>query len=702
VFEAEASDVQSSSTPTRTERSYCRVCTAQCGILIDIEGEQVVRVRGDKAHPLTKGYTCPKGRALAQMHHHPQRIERPMIRRGGALAATSWDEALDDLAARLRKVIDAHGPAAVGIFYGSGVGMDAAGYRMSEALQTAIGTPAKFSPLTIDGTAKTLVSTLVGGFPGFSVRPDYDAVELVLYIGINPMISHGHTVAMPNPAPTIKAAAARGEVWVIDPRESDTAGFASRHIAPWPGTDYAILAHLVRAVLREGASPDALARVTQLDELRAAVEPFDRDRAAEISGVAGEELDALLAAVRKAGRLAVETGTGVTMSLGANLTQWLAWALMILTDSMNRPGGTWFHPGYLTPMDMAPLPIIDQPFGPGPASRPELASFVGDWPCAALPDEIEAGNIRAFLNLGGNMVRSFPDANALTAALGKLDVFMTLEILENETSALSTHVLPTKDQLERPDFVLWDFLSPRVNAQYSPATVKPVGDRRSTWWILGELMARLGFERPAHLPADDRAEGADEAVLATLAPHGRCSFKDLTEQRYVEAPAPELPARWVDEHVERLGGWRLAPPALVEQLAAVAAEHLAPRPDGALLLIPRRQRRHVNAQFLFLGDRPEVILNPADAAAAGVADGAPVLVRSARGEIRCVAKVDAKVRPGVVSVPHGHEEANVNYLTDARQVDAITGMARYSGVAVTVGPADAAAQVKDELDRSAA
>lgn len=704
MLEAELTKAPAAEIAVRTERSYCRVCTAQCGVLIDIAGDEVVRVRGDKEHPVTRGYTCPKGRALVQMHHHPQRIERPLMRQGGKLTPASWDAVLDDLAAKVRQVIDAHGPQAVGIFYGSGVGMDAAGYRMSEALQAAIGTPAKFSPLTIDGTAKTLVSTLVGGFPGFSVRPDYDGVELVLYIGINPMISHGHTVAMPNPAPTIKAAAARGEVWVIDPRESDTAGFASRHMAPWPGTDYAILAYLVRETLRAGPSPEALARVTQLDELRAAVEPFDRTRAAEISGVAPEELGDLLASVRKAGRLAVETGTGVTMSLGANLTQWLAWALMILTDSMNRPGGTWFHPGYLMPMDLAPLPVIDQPFGPGPASRPELSSFVGDWPCAALPDEIEAGGIRAFLNLGGNMVRSFPDANALTAALGKLDVFMTLEILENETSALSTHVLPTKDQLERPDFVLWDFLSPRVNAQYSPAAVKPVGDRRSAWWILGELIARMGYERPAQLPADDRADGADEAVLATLMPYARCSFEDLVQSRYVETPTPELPARWVDAHVERLGGWRLAPQALVDQLAAVTAEHLAPRPEGALLLIPRRQRRHVNAQFLFLGDRPEVILNPADAAAAGVEDGQPVLVRSARGEIRCVAKVDAKVRSGVVSVPHGHEDANVNYLTDAREVDAVTGMARYSGVAVTVHPvASASADAElDELSRSAA
>jgi len=124
---------------------------------------------------------------------------------------------------------------------------------------------------------------------------------------------------------TIRATAARGEVWVIDPLHTETAGFASRHLAPRPGTDYAILAYLVREVLREGADEEVLARSTvDADVLRSAVEPFTREHAANIAGIDSDELTTLLASVRKAGRLAVETGTGVTMSVGANLTQWLA------------------------------------------------------------------------------------------------------------------------------------------------------------------------------------------------------------------------------------------------------------------------------------------------------------------------------------------------------------------------------------------
>jgi anaerobic selenocysteine-containing dehydrogenase len=676
-------DLRMAALHTRTERSYCRICTSMCGIVVEVEGERVVRVRGDRDHPVTRGYICPKGMALPKMHHHPQRLESPLIRDAGILQPTSWDRCLDDLGSRLRGLIDQHGPASVGIFFGSGVGMDAAGYRMAQALQAAIGTPARFSPLTIDGTAKTFVASAVGGFPGFSPRPDYDNVNLVIYVGINPMVSHGHTIAMPNPARTIRAAAKRGEVWVIDPLHTQTAGFASRHIAPRPGTDYAIFAYLIRELLQAGADRTVLSEsAVGVDALRDAIQTFDCTTAAEITGVTPNELSTLLASVRYAGRLAVETGTGVTMSVAANLTQWLAWVLMIVTGSMNRRGGVWFHPGFINQLDGGELPVITDIFGPGPRSRPELRSIVGDWPCAALPDEINAGNIRAFLNLGGNLIRSFPDANVLRPALQKLEVFATLEIIENETTALSTHVLPTKDQLERPDLALWDFLSPRVNAQYTPAVVKAVGDRRATWWILSELIRRLGHEPPGVAAAAD----VDNAMLAAVTERARCTFPDLVAKRYAETEH-ELPARWVDAHVQRLGGWRLAPPSLVEQLVTVTDAHARDRRESRTLsLIPRRQRRHLNAQFLFLGSPADVLLHPDDAAAAGIADGEQVIVRTERGEIVGTAHVDTNIRPGVISVPHGHEHANVNVLTSIRDVDPLTGMAHYSGLRVSVHP----------------
>ncbi|MCV7100983.1 molybdopterin-containing oxidoreductase family protein [Mycobacterium palustre] len=664
---------------TRTVRSFCRICTSVCGILVDVDGDTVTRVRGDREHPRSKGYTCPKGRALPKMHHHPDRIERPMMRVDGDLVPATWQECLDDLGARLNGIIADHGPQSVGIFFGSGLGMDAAGYRTAQALHAALGTPAKFSPMTIDGTAKVLVSDLVGGSIALSGRPDYDNAEFVLLIGTNPVVSHGHNIAMPNPKGYLRALTQRAALWVIDPRHTETARLATGHLAPRPGTDYAVLAFLVRELLCQGADFDFLAQhTTGSDALAEAVTPFTLDHTARITDVPEAGLTRLLAAVRRAGRVAVETGTGVTMSAGANVTQWLSWALMAVTGSLNRPGGYWFHPGYWYQLETFELPVspAEGSFGPGPRSRPETRSMLDEWPCAALADEIDAGNIRALLNLGGSLITGFPDADVLVPALRKLEVLATVEIIGNETTLLSTHVLPTKDQLERADVTLWDVLLTQVAAQYTPAVVAPVGDRRSAWWVLAELGRRLGYQ----LAETTGEQAGDDAMLAAVAAGARAPLRRLVEEGCAEE-SHQLPAPWVDRHVERLGGWRLAPRLLVEQLATL------PEP-APLVLVPRRQRSQLNSQLEYLGEPAEILIHPDDAAAAGVLDAQAVIVCSANGELTGVARLDASIRRGAVSIPHGHSAAaNVNRLTSKDDLDSITGMTRYSGVPITVGPA---------------
>jgi anaerobic selenocysteine-containing dehydrogenase len=554
--------------------------------------------------------------------------------------------------------------------------MDAAGYRAAQVLHSAIGTPARFSPLTIDGTAKVLVSDLVGGFTGLNPRPDYERCQLLVYIGVNPVVSHGHTVAMPDPVTKIRDLRRHAEVWVVDPRRTETARLASEHLSPRPGTDFAVLAFLLRELLDDVDAASSLeTRAVGVAQLRKAVAPYSADRACEVTGIAQADLHRLLAAVRKAGRLAVDTGTGVTMSASANVTQWLAWALMIVTDSMNQPGGVWFHPGFMHQLEGFELPISRSgPFGPGPPTRPGQSSFLGEWPCAVLADEIRSGHIRAMLNLGGGLTTAFPETNSLIPALRELDVLATIEIISNPTTELSTHVLPTKDQLERADVTLWDFLSSTVSAQYTDAVVGEVGARRSTWWVLAELGRRLGYD----MGVFSQAGAGDRSLLERISAKGRCSFEQLVEAGYVEADHV-VPATWVERHLQRLGGWRIAPDALVEQLGAVQGPEV-------LALIPRRQSRHLNSQLTDLGDRPEIVLHPEDAAPLGISEAQPVIVRSPSGEIVGVAKLDPSIRRGVVSVPHGYQDVNVNRLTDRNQIDALTGMARYSGLPVAVLP----------------
>ncbi len=428
--------------------------------------------------------------------------------------------------------------------------------------------------------------------------------------------------------------------------------------------------------MRDGADRAVLEhRTVGREELAVAVEPFTVEHAAVVAGLAEADLHALLAAIRQAGPVAIHTGTGVTMgAINGNVTAWLSWVLMILTGAMNRPGGVWFHPGFNVQLDAFDIPAAppESLFGPGPRSRPDTQAFLGEWPCAVLPDEIRAGNIRAFLNLGGSLLTSFPDVNVLEPALRSLEVLVTTEIIANPTTAISTHVLPTKDQLERADVTLWDFLVPSVSAQHTCAVVDPVGDRRSAWWVLAELGRRLGYDL-----ADTNA--SDDEMLARTMAAARCSFDEVAASGFVEVPF-EFPAQWVERFLDRSGGWRLAPQLLVDQLANL-------EPPAPLVLVPRRQSRKLNGALDFLGETAEVMLHPDDARDAGVVDGQVVVVRTERGHLTGTAKVDPAIRRGAVSVPHGHHGTNVNALTDKDVIDPVTGMVRYSCVPVSVEPA---------------
>src|SRR5690606_38801674 len=219
-------------------RSFCRFCSALCGIIVTTRGDEVVDVRGDPEHPLSRGYTCPKGRALGAWHHHSLRLDAPLLGRGDARRPTDWGSCLDDLAARIRAVQDAHGPDAVGMYLATASSFDAAGGRLAFRLFQALGSRSRYTAVTIDTPCRPLVSDLMSGQAGLMPCLDLDTAGLTILVGTNPVVSHGHTTSMPDPVVRLRElASAPRELWVIDPRRTETARIATRHLAPRPGTD---------------------------------------------------------------------------------------------------------------------------------------------------------------------------------------------------------------------------------------------------------------------------------------------------------------------------------------------------------------------------------------------------------------------------------------------------------------------------------
>ena len=183
--------------PTR-HRTFCRLCNAACGAIVTAAGDRVIDVRGDRDHPVSRGYLCPKGRALGAHHHHPDRLDEPLIGRGEQRASAGWDEALDHLAGAIETVVAETRSSAVGMYKGTAHYVESAAVGAGPAILAHLGSRQWYTSLTVDCPAVCLVAELVVGHPWLLPVPDLDT-RLTVLVGTNPMASHGHTMNIPRP-----------------------------------------------------------------------------------------------------------------------------------------------------------------------------------------------------------------------------------------------------------------------------------------------------------------------------------------------------------------------------------------------------------------------------------------------------------------------------------------------------------------------
>jgi anaerobic selenocysteine-containing dehydrogenase len=499
------------------------------------------------------------------------------------------------------------------------------------------------------------------------------------------VVSHGYGTTLPDPVRRLREhRAAGGRTWVLDPRRTETAAQADHHLAVRPGSDVEVLAWLAASVLDDGADTEELDRwcdAIDVRDLRAALAPFTLERAASAAGVDHAELQDLLADIRRSGgRLAAFCGTGTTMARDGVLVDWLRWVLLIATGSLDRPGGMRFNRGAvnrLRPWRGEP------PTAPGPASRPDLGRVAGQVPAVALADEIEAGNLEVLVVTGGSPLSAFPEPDRLRAALGRLRALAVVDVAEGELTGLATHILPATGQLERADLSLAEHVALRSGIQFTSAVVPAGGRRRPTWWILASLGRRVGVDL---LAGADPDQLDDEAFLAGLLGAGPLDAAEVVAHG-PHGTDVAVEHGWVHAEMLPEGRWRIAPPVLLDRLAARSE----PPPDtvGGLVLVPRREGAWSNSvRYAGRDDGPELRLHPDDAAARGLVSGAGVRVTSAHGATSARLAVDPGLRPGTASMTHGRPGANTGRLTSAtRDVDPLTGMPLASGVAVEVAPA---------------
>ena len=202
----------------------CRICAGRCGLRISLEDGRITAIHGDKANPLTRGYACVKGVKLHEAHYSPERLHHP-LKRGpdGVFEPIALDQALDEIAARLGVLIDDHGPSAVAAYKGTMAYTNFLANEMLAALLRAVGSPALYSTMTIDQSAKWVTCERLGSW-GAGKDP-FETADVLLMVGTNPLVSLAtFNFALQNPVKQMREAKARAlKLIVIDARVTETA-----------------------------------------------------------------------------------------------------------------------------------------------------------------------------------------------------------------------------------------------------------------------------------------------------------------------------------------------------------------------------------------------------------------------------------------------------------------------------------------------
>lgn len=701
--------------------SFCRICSGCCGMEMTIDDhDRIVSIRGDKAQPLTKGYACFKGLQADDAHHSPNRLLQPLKRMpDGSFAPISSGQALDEIAERMRGILEREGPDALALFAGNGSILNTSANGMHRSFMAAVGSKQFFTTLTIDQSAKLVSFERMGAWGGG--LPDLEQSDVGLMFGVNPLVSHSATGYLTvDPSRRLKRAKARGfKLIMIDPRRTETARHADLFVQPVPGEDAAIAAGLLRIILTEGWHDPAFCETYvgagRMAALRAAVEPFTPEKVADRARIEAAELvrvAEMFARDHKRGH--AYASTGVNMAPFSNVAQHMI-------DCLNVVCGRFRQPGDRAPADM--VRPIHQPRAeviPAPrswtAGEPSrirgVGAMFGERMTGTLSEEILTpgpGQIRALIVDGANIAASLPDNRRSAEAFAALDLMVVIEPYMTATAHFAHYIIPPTMQYERADLpisVPGFPLVPDNWCQYAPAVLKPPAgaDVVDDWYVFWSLAKRLGktitYEGKREL--DMVRPPTTDDLLAIRLEGGLLTLDELKQHpsgRMYDVPTSivqrgEIGARFdvmpadVAEELDQY--WTGKPNAVGAKLEA----------HRGFLLSSRRLRdvfcsngTHLDSQRARVTESP-VFMHPADMTRLDLASGDEVEVASGAGHVIASVREDDTMKPGVVSLAHGWggmpDAADdngpcVNRLIDtAAQCEAVNAMPWMSALRVDV------------------
>ncbi|WP_436496533.1 molybdopterin-dependent oxidoreductase [Actinokineospora sp. HUAS TT18] len=540
---------------TEWQKSACILCECNCGIEVQVDGRSLAKIRGDKTHPASEGYTCEKALRLDHYQSRTVRLTSPLRRTpDGEYEEISWETAITEIAERLTAIRDEHGGDKI-FFYGGGGQGNHLGATYNKALQGAVGARYQSNALAQEKTGEMYVD---GRLYGGHTKGDFEHAEVVVFVGKNPWQSH----SFPRARPVLKALAAdpKRTMVVIDPRRSESAAMADIHLQVKPGTDAWCLAALGAILVQEDLVDHAFIdqHTTGADRIVDTLRAVDVADYAARCGVEESLLRETVRRIAAAESVCTYEDLGIQQAPHSTLSSYLNKLLWILTGNFAKQGAMFLHSSFAPIAGAAPgsgsrkpkstvdklvgaatdavaaavirLPAVlpdalaarvgaalspraakvargsAKPGGPGRRTPVTGARIIaGLLPCNSIAEEIltdHPDRFRAMWMDSVNPAHSLADSASFREAMRALDLTVVVDIAMTETARQADYVLPASSQFEKWECTFFNVDFPRNVFHLRKPLMAPLEGTLAEPEIYSRLIRALGV--------------VDESVLAPL------------------------------------------------------------------------------------------------------------------------------------------------------------------------------------------
>ena len=722
---------------TETKYTFCRICEAACGLIIEVEGNRIRSIKPNRDHVGSRGFACIKGLRFDEIVHSQDRIRAPLKRIDGSLEPISWEQALKEIGTKLRKLIDIHGPDSIGMYVGNGAGFSLLHTFFGQGFAKAVRTKNVFSSATQDCSNKFAVAEKMYGFPLLQPVPDFEQSSCLIILGANPAVSKFSFNGIPNVLPRLKAAEKRGcRIVSVNPRKTETVHSLGEHLPIRPDTDLFFLLAFAHRLINSG--PDRIDReriarnMKNFEQFEALTAPWTPERAARVTGIPAEKIIELADYFGNAESGSIYSSTGINQSSNGTLTFWVQEVINAVTGNLDRQGGTLVGEGII---DFPKLATGSGSMGSTARSRiGDLPAVMEGLPGAILPEEVLTpgeGQVRALITSAGNPALSIPNAARMEKALETLELLVCIDILPSRTTDFAHYVLPGITPLEHPDinyiFQSMAGICGIHQLSYTDTVIEPGPDQKEETWIFTELaraagLSLFGSRFLGFLIEVDRSLSKipllgprlamkSEKLLGLILRASRITtLKRIRKQPNGIPLPPSKPDSFLGKRVMTEDGLvDLAPTEFVERAQVTIEERYAYELENAdrFKLVNKRETVTHNSYFhnapsCVKGEKNTnyVYLNPDDADQLGVREGDWVRLSTDVGKAVLPVRITSEMMSRTAAVPWGwgHQNArglsvasktggaNINSVTRSgpESVDPLSGMAHLTGLVVEI------------------